>query len=287
MHYELVYVMIQRNCHASHLPHRLGCFLRGGGTRRRPFAGGQARGRWRTCQRPRRRNLRLLRGPSLRFTGGYAPIPGPSSLPTGRLSTRELSEIYGSVGGFHQILESYSPFVQPLSLDEAFVDMTGFESLYGSLNKAAKGMKGRVRSELKITASVGIASSKVAAKVASELEKPMVWWKCPRARTLAFSRPMPVADLPGVGAKSAKLLEEALGVKLVGELAATPAASLRSVFGVRGTCCVCGRGAKTTLPFMVPRPPSPSDGRPLSTRTQATRPSCSPLLLESGGAGGG
>ena len=59
-----------------------------------------------------------------------------------------------------------------MSLDEAFVDMTGFESLYGSLNNVAREMKGRVRSDLKITASVGMASSKVAAKVASELEKP-------------------------------------------------------------------------------------------------------------------
>ena len=135
---------------------------------------------------------------------------------------------------FHRILESYSPFVQPLSLDEAFVDMTGFESLYGSLNKAAKGMKGRVRSELKITASVGIASSKVAAKVASELEKPDGLVEVPTGSDARFLAPMPVADLPGVGAKSAKLLEEALGVKLVGELAATPAGSLRHVFGVRG-----------------------------------------------------
>ena len=135
---------------------------------------------------------------------------------------------------FHRILESYSPFVQPLSLDEAFVDMTGFDSLYGSLNKVAKDMKGRVRSELKITASVGIASSKVAAKVASELEKPDGLVEVPAGSDACFLAPMPVADLPGVGAKTAKLLEEALGVKLLGELADTPATSLRSVFGVRG-----------------------------------------------------
>ena len=135
---------------------------------------------------------------------------------------------------FHRMLASYSPFVQPLSLDEAFVDMTGFESLYGTLNRAAKDMKGRIRSELKITASVGIASSKVAAKVASDLEKPDGLVEVPPGSDADFLSPMPVEDLPGVGAKTAKVLQEALGVKLVGQLAATPSTALRHVFGARG-----------------------------------------------------
>ena len=144
-------------------------------------------------------------------------------------------ERYAAVSAeFHRILATYSPFVQPLSLDEAFVDMTGFESLYGSMNKAAKGMKAQIGSDLKITASVGIASSKVAAKVASELDKPDGLVEVPVGGDAGFLAPMPVTDMPGVGAKTAEVLRDALGVKLVGELAEAPTASLRHVFGARG-----------------------------------------------------
>ena len=135
---------------------------------------------------------------------------------------------------FHRILASYSPFVQPLSLDEAFVDMTGFESMYGTLIKAARGMKDQIRSELKITASVGIASSKVAAKVASDLEKPDGLVEVPPGSDADFLSPMPVEDMPGVGAKTAEVLEKALGVKRVGQLAVAPRTALRHVFGARG-----------------------------------------------------
>lgn len=136
--------------------------------------------------------------------------------------------------GFRGILESFSPFVQPLSLDEAYLDMTGFESMYGSLNRAAREMKRRIRSELKITASVGIASSKVTAKVASELEKPDGLVEVPPGSDAEFLAPMPVSAIPGVGPKTTKALEEALGVRLVRELAGTPSANLRHVFGARG-----------------------------------------------------
>lgn len=135
---------------------------------------------------------------------------------------------------FHRILASYSPFVQPLSLDEAFVDMTGFESLYGTLNKAARGMKDQIRSELRITASVGIASSKVAAKVASDLEKPDGLVEVPPGSDADFLSPMLVEDMPGVGAKTAEVLDKALGVKRVGQLAVAPSTALRHVFGARG-----------------------------------------------------
>ena len=156
---------------------------------------------------------------------------------------------------FHRILASFSPFVQPLSLDEAFVDMTGFESLYGPLNKAAMDMKGRVRSELRITASVGIASSKVAAKVASDLDKPDGLVEVPVGGDAGFLAPMPVSDLPGVGAKTAKVLEEALGVKLVGELADASPASLRSVFGVRGDLLRLWARGEDDTPVSGPEPP--------------------------------
>ena len=156
---------------------------------------------------------------------------------------------------FHRILASYSPFVQPLGLDEAFVDMTGFESLYGSLNRAGRLMKDRIRSELKITASVGIASCKVAAKVASDLEKPDGLVEAPAGSDAAFLAPMPVADLPGVGAKTAEVLQRALGVKLVGQLAATPTANLRHIFGARGDLLRLWARGEDDDPVHGPEPP--------------------------------
>ena len=73
---------------------------------------------------------------------------------------------------FMAILADFSPFLEPVSLDEAYLDVTGFESIYGSIYQMALKLKQRIKDELGICASVGIASCKVVAKVAVELAKP-------------------------------------------------------------------------------------------------------------------
>ena len=69
---------------------------------------------------------------------------------------------------FMAILGSYTPFLEPIGIDEAYMDMTGFDGLYGPLSDVARGIKARVAGELGVTASVGIASSKATDKVASD-----------------------------------------------------------------------------------------------------------------------
>jgi DNA polymerase-4 len=70
------------------------------------------------------------------------------------------------------ILSEFTPDIEPLGLEEAYLDLTGFESLYGPARETALRMKRQIKEELGITASVGIANSKVVAKVASGLSKP-------------------------------------------------------------------------------------------------------------------
>ena len=93
---------------------------------------------------------------------------------------------------FREILGSFSPFLEPLGLDEAFVDMTGFESLYGAPINTAREIKERVRRELQVIASVGIASSKVVAKVASDYGKPDGLVEIPPGDDPRFIAPLPV-----------------------------------------------------------------------------------------------
>ncbi|MBI2287683.1 MAG: DNA polymerase IV, partial [Chloroflexi bacterium] len=73
---------------------------------------------------------------------------------------------------FMAILADFSPFLEPVGLDEAYLDVTGFESIYGSIHQMAVAIRQRVKGELGLNASIGVASSKVVAKVASELSKP-------------------------------------------------------------------------------------------------------------------
>ena len=134
---------------------------------------------------------------------------------------------------FHAILADYTPFVQPASLDEAFLDMSGFESLYGPAADAAVAMRRRISQELGITASVGIAGCKAAAKVASDLRKPDGYLEVPLGKDAAFLAPMEIEKLSGIGARSAARLRSA-GIATLGELAAAPPANIHRLFGAWG-----------------------------------------------------
>jgi DNA polymerase-4 len=134
---------------------------------------------------------------------------------------------------FHAILQDYTPDVEPLGLDEAFLDLTGCEALWGGPEEVARQVRRRVREELSLACSVGVASSKVVAKVASELAKPDGLLLVPLGEEEAFLSPLPVGALPGVGRKTEQALA-ALGVTTVGELARLPQESLARRFGVRG-----------------------------------------------------
>ena len=134
---------------------------------------------------------------------------------------------------FMAILNDFSPSIEPRGIDEAYLDVTGFESLHGSIQQMANKIKQRVRDELGLCASVGIASCKVVAKVASDLSKPNGLIEVLHDEERSFLAPLPVEKLPGVGEQSAKVLR-GLGVHTIGELSRTPPRILRRHLGSAG-----------------------------------------------------
>jgi len=134
---------------------------------------------------------------------------------------------------FMAILADFSPYLEPLGIDEAYLDVTGFESLHGSILNMAQKMKRRVRDELGICASIGIASSKVVAKIASEASKPDGLLDVPHGNERSFLAPLPANKLPGIGKKSQQILKN-LGISTIGQLAALPTGVLESHFGTYG-----------------------------------------------------
>ncbi|OGO05928.1 MAG: DNA polymerase IV [Chloroflexi bacterium RBG_13_56_8b] len=134
---------------------------------------------------------------------------------------------------FMAILADFSPCLEPMGLDEAYLDATGFESLHGSVHEMALKIKQRVKKELGINASIGIASGKVIAKVASEMSKPDGLLEVAAGKERAFLAPLPIARLPGIGQKTEPKLKS-LGIDTIGKLSAMPPKALKSHFGASG-----------------------------------------------------
>jgi len=134
---------------------------------------------------------------------------------------------------FMAILADFSPYLEPLGLDEAYLEVTGFESIYGSIHQMALAIKKRVRDELGLYASIGIASGKVVAKVASELSKPDGLLEVAAGEERSFMAPLPIAKLPGIGKKTERVLN-GLGINTIGKLSVMPLSTLKSHFGVFG-----------------------------------------------------
>ena len=134
---------------------------------------------------------------------------------------------------FMSILADFSPFLEPLGLDEAYLDVTGFESLYGSIHQMALAIKQRVSEEQGLCASIGVAGCKVVAKVASDLSKPDGLIEVPAGEERSFLAPLPIDRLPGIGKKTEQKLR-GLGIKTIGELSNVPPDALKSHFGASG-----------------------------------------------------
>ena len=132
--------------------------------------------------------------------------------------------------GFFAILADFSPTVEGLSFDEAFVDLTGSERLLGPPRAVGLAIKERVRRELSLVASVGIAPTKMAAKIASDIDKPDGLRMVPADGVPTFLAPLPMGRLFGVGAVTADALRE-LGLVTIGDVAAYPEAGLVARLG--------------------------------------------------------
>ncbi len=131
------------------------------------------------------------------------------------------------------MLDEYSPLVEQMGLDEAYIDLTGTERLFGPPMQTARLIQRRVVDELDLSISVGLATNKLVAKVASDLRKPAGFTVVPPGREEEFLAPLPVERLPGVGPALLERLHDR-GVSTVGDLARIPVHLLRLSFGEIG-----------------------------------------------------
>jgi len=132
-----------------------------------------------------------------------------------------------------EILHSFSPAVEPISLDEAFLDLTGTAAALGSPEEVGRRIKSRIRTVTRLTASAGIAPVKFVAKIASDLEKPDGLVIVRPGDVEAFLAPLPIKRLWGVGPRMRAALE-GLGLYTIGKLAAADRELLAARFGQHG-----------------------------------------------------
>jgi DNA polymerase-4 len=135
-------------------------------------------------------------------------------------ASRQVMAVFGDV----------TPLVEPLSIDEAFLDVAGAQRLLGRPTEIAKLIKTRIATELQLTCTVGVAPTKFLAKLASTRAKPDGLLVVAADEVLAFLHPLPVEALWGVGDRTAEVLRR-LGLRLVGDVAAAPVGMLRQALG--------------------------------------------------------
>jgi len=132
-----------------------------------------------------------------------------------------------------QILREYTPLVEPLSLDESFLDVTGSEKLFGTALQIAMEVKRRIREATGLTASAGIAPNKFLAKIASDYKKPDGLVEVKPEEVQVFLRDLPISKLWGVG-KSTEEVLKGMGILKVGQLAVFPAEKIERKLGKFG-----------------------------------------------------
>ncbi len=132
-----------------------------------------------------------------------------------------------------QIMSRYTPLVEPLSIDEAFLDVSGCQGLFGPPVAIAASIQENILRELGLSCSVGIAPNKFLAKLASDLHKPGGFTVIEPGEVEAVLHPLPVEKLWGVGEKTAVKLRK-MGIDTVGQLARLPQHLLTTAFGKLG-----------------------------------------------------
>jgi DNA polymerase-4 len=130
----------------------------------------------------------------------------------------------------HEIFRAYTPIIEPLSLDEAFLDVTATAHLYGGAEKVGIAVKSRIRDELSLVASVGVAPCKFVAKIASDLRKPDAFVCVPPADVLRFLEPLPIERIWGVGKVTARQFRNR-SIRTIGELRQLSLETLAELFG--------------------------------------------------------
>jgi DNA polymerase IV len=136
-------------------------------------------------------------------------------------------------GQIFRILRDYTPLVEPLSLDESFLDVTGSEKLFGPVLQIAKEVKRRILETTGLTASAGIAPNKFLAKIASDFKKPDGLVEIKPDEVREFLRELPISKLWGVGKATEEVLK-GMGILKVGQLALFPAEKVERKLGKFG-----------------------------------------------------
>lgn len=131
------------------------------------------------------------------------------------------------------IFERYTPLIEPLSLDEAFLDVSASASLFGTPEQIAQRIRREIAEEVHLPASAGIAAVKFVAKIASDFAKPNGQRFVPPDETVAFLAPLPIARLWGVGPKTEEQLKR-LGLHTIGDIASRELGWLESRLGDAG-----------------------------------------------------
>ena len=131
------------------------------------------------------------------------------------------------------IFRRFTPRIEQISIDEAFLDLTGTDALFGSGEEVARKIKQAVRDEVRLTVSVGVASNRLVAKIASELGKPEGLVVVPAGQERDFLAPLAIERLWGVGASTRRALAD-YGVRTIGDLAVLPVDTLARRFGKHG-----------------------------------------------------
>jgi DNA polymerase-4 len=128
------------------------------------------------------------------------------------------------------VFAAVTPIVEPLSLDEAFLDVSGARRRLGTPREIAQGIRDTIADEQGITCSVGVATTKFIAKLASGLAKPDGLLVVPEAEVVGFLHQLPVGALWGVGQRTEEVLQR-LGLHTVADIAHTPVDTLRRALG--------------------------------------------------------
>jgi DNA polymerase-4 len=143
-------------------------------------------------------------------------------------------DVYADVSAkVFEILESVTPLVEPLSLDEAFLDVTASRRLFGAPAEVARQLRARIAAEVALPASAGIAEVKLVAKIASDMAKPNGQVEVPPGGAAAFLAPLPASRLWGVGPKSARALAT-MGLETIGDIARRDPEALSRKLGPSG-----------------------------------------------------
>jgi DNA polymerase-4 len=157
--------------------------------------------------------------------------------------------------GVMALFAERTPLVEPISLDEAFLDVTATEHLFGGAEQIARDLKADVRSKLGLVLSVGVATNKLCAKIGSDLRKPDGLVLVPAGGEAAFLAPLELQRLWGVGPKTRERLES-WGMRTIGDLARADVATLDVRLGEHGRSIwerANGIDEGTVEPFMAPK----------------------------------